>query len=146
MADRPTQVPEWGTGEDADIVEPPAGKKAQGWVQGEKPPAGFFNWLFSLLTRWIAWLADRIGDDGDGGITVKGMKSSTTDRFAGEYERADGLIALQVSKGHLRLYDGSLIVLAGHVSANSPAATGSGYGFGGECTGGTGLWGRGRGD
>src|SRR5690606_21842394 len=146
MAERPNAVPEWATDPGAGVVEPPTGKKAQGWVQGEKPPAGYFNWLFSLLTRWIAWLANRIGDDGAGGITVKGIKSSTTDRIAGEYERTDGLIALQVSKGHLRLADGSLIVLAGSVSANNPAATGADFGIGGEFVGGTGVWGRGRGD
>lgn len=72
MADRPTQVPEWATGEGADIVEPPAGKKAQGWVQGEKPPAGVFNWLFSLLTRWIAWFAQEINGRPEGGISVPG--------------------------------------------------------------------------
>lgn len=72
MADRPTQVPEWATGEGADIVEPPAGKKAQGWVQGEKPPAGFFNWLFALLTRWIAWFAQEITGRPEGGISVPG--------------------------------------------------------------------------
>src|SRR5690606_38031427 len=143
MAGRPTRVPEWATGEDADIVEPPAGKKAPGWVQGEKPPAGFFNWLFSLLTQWIAWLADRIGDDGAGGVTVKGIKSSTTNRIAGEYERADGDIAFQVSKGHLRLAEGNLVVSAGSVSAANP---GVGLGIGGQFVGQTGVWGRGRGD
>lgn len=72
MAERPTQVPEWATGEDADIVEPPAAKKAQGWVQGEKPPAGFFNWLFSQLTRWIAWFAQEIKEKPEGGVSVPG--------------------------------------------------------------------------
>src|SRR5690606_6355392 len=72
MADRPTQVPEWATGEDADIVEPSAGKKEYGWVQGEKPPAGYFNWLFSQLTRWIAWFAQEIKGRQEGGISVPG--------------------------------------------------------------------------
>src|SRR5690606_28409255 len=70
MAERPTQVPEWATGEDADIVEPPAGKKEQGWLQGEKPPAGYFNWLFKLLTGWVAWFADKIKGRGGFGIDV----------------------------------------------------------------------------
>src|SRR5690606_27107546 len=146
MADRPTQVPEWATGEGADIVEPPAGKKEQGWVQGEKPPAGFFNWLFSLLTRWIAWLADRIGDDGAGGVTVKGIKSSTTDRIAGEFERADGQMALLVSKGNVWLYDGDLTVNSGSVFADNREPTGVLTGIAGQFVGGTGVYGVGRGD
>src|SRR5690606_36174727 len=133
-------------GEDADIVEPPAGKKAQGWVQGEKPPAGFFNWLFSLLTRWIAWLADRIGDDGAGGVTVKGIKSSTTDRIAGEFERADGQMALLVSKGNVWLYDGDLTVNSGSVFADNREPTGVLTGIAGQFVGGTGVYGVGRGD
>lgn len=70
MADRPTQVPEWATGEGADIVEPPAGKKEQGWVQEEKPPAGYFNWLFALLTAWVAWFADKLHARAGFGIDV----------------------------------------------------------------------------
>lgn len=70
MAERPNAVPEWATDPGADVVEPPAGKKAQGWVQGEKPPAGYFNWLFRLLTGWVAWFADKIKGRGGFGIDV----------------------------------------------------------------------------
>lgn len=72
MAERPNAVLEWATDPGADVVEPPAGKKAQGWVQGEKPPAGYFNWLFALLTRWIAWFAQEIKGRTEGGISVPG--------------------------------------------------------------------------
>src|SRR5690606_41208457 len=70
----------------------------------------------------------------------------TCDRIAGQFEQADGLLALQVSNVDLRLADGSLIVLAGSVSANIPAATGADFGICGEFVGGTGIWGHGRGD
>lgn len=72
MADRPTQVPEWATDPGADVVEPPEAKKEIGWQQGEKPPAGFFNWLFAQLTRWIAWFAQEIKERTEGGISVPG--------------------------------------------------------------------------
>lgn len=72
MADRPTKVPEWATGPGADVVEPPEAKKEIGWQQGEKPPAGYFNWLFALLTRWIAWFAQEIKGRTAGGIEVPG--------------------------------------------------------------------------
>src|SRR5690606_21386606 len=94
MADRPTQVPEWATGEGADIVEPPAGKKAQGWVQGEKPPAGYFNWLFSLLTRWIEWFAQEIQGRPEGGISVPGGVESSlvrTDLVNAKHIAASGV-------------------------------------------------------
>ena len=36
-------LPEWTETGD----EPSAGKKAEGWLPDEKPPAGWFNWLFN---------------------------------------------------------------------------------------------------
>lgn len=75
MAEKPEQLPEWATAPEADVVEPPAAKKAKGWVQGEKPPAGYFNWIFRLLGTWIAWLSwlgDEIKQKAGGGISVPG--------------------------------------------------------------------------
>lgn len=80
MADRPTQIAEWATDPGADVVEPPAGKQAQGWIQGEKPPAGYFNWLFRLLTGWVAWFADKIkGREGFGIDVPEGIATTHLD-------------------------------------------------------------------
>lgn len=93
MADRPTNVPEWATDPGADVVEPPEGKKEIGWQQGEKPPAGFFNWLFAQLTRWIAWFAQEIKERTEGGISVPGGVESPfvqADRVDAKHISADG--------------------------------------------------------
>jgi len=113
MADRPTQVPEWATGEGADIVEPPAEKKAQGWVQGEKPPAGYFNWFFSQLARWIAWFAQEIKERPDGGISVPGGIES------------DVVNANRVNAKHITTTgEGELPGLAASGGPNAPAMIG----------------------
>lgn len=43
-------LPEWN----ASGTEPPQGKKDDGWQSEEKPPAGWFNWLFSRIYECLA--------------------------------------------------------------------------------------------
>lgn len=78
MAERPTTVPRWADGDEASVVEPAESKKTIGWEAAEKPPAAYFNWLFKLITQWIAWLAERI-DAGTGlRLSFKGINSVAT--------------------------------------------------------------------
>lgn len=51
----PTKYPDWAT-DGANTVEPPAGKVATGWVPGEQPPAGWFNWWKHYTGLWVRWL------------------------------------------------------------------------------------------
>jgi hypothetical protein len=53
---RPAKLPEWATS-GANIVEPSSGKKLAGWLNGEQPPAPFFNWFSNLAFQWLTWLA-----------------------------------------------------------------------------------------
>lgn len=94
MADRPTKVPEWATDPGADVVEPPEAKKEIGWQQGEKPPAGFFNWLFAQLTQWIAWFAQEIEERTEGGISVPGGVESPS-------VQANLVLANQISSSYV---------------------------------------------
>lgn len=52
---RPVKLPEWAT-DGLNITEPTSGKKAEGWLSGEKPAAQYFNWWKELVFRWIEWL------------------------------------------------------------------------------------------
>lgn len=51
----PDQLPTWATGGGADISTPTSGQQATGWVEGQSPPAGWFNWWQNLVYLWIAW-------------------------------------------------------------------------------------------
>lgn len=59
---KPTKLPEWASGDAADIVEPTSGEKAQGWVAGTPgnptppPPAPYFNWLMGGDFGYYPWL------------------------------------------------------------------------------------------
>lgn len=39
----------------AIIVEPPSGKKDQGWI-AEKPPFAYDNWFYNLVYQWLLWI------------------------------------------------------------------------------------------
>lgn len=58
----PSSEPEWASGGSAVKTEPSSGKKGEGWVAGEKPPAPYFNWLLNLIWTWIVWVKARHTD------------------------------------------------------------------------------------
>jgi hypothetical protein len=55
MPTKPTQILQWNTG-GANNLEPSAGKKTTGWVNGEVVPSGWLNWMLKLAGDWSAWL------------------------------------------------------------------------------------------
>jgi len=59
---KPSSVPEWASGEDADIDEPSSGKKEEGYSVGEKPSAAIWNWRENLIYQWIVYLRDIAGE------------------------------------------------------------------------------------
>jgi hypothetical protein len=57
MSTRPTTpIPTWSTA--GTNIEPSAGKKSQGWVVNERPPAEWLNWLQNSAGAWLQFLAD----------------------------------------------------------------------------------------
>lgn len=101
MAEKPNQLPEWATDPGADVVEPPEGKKQQGWIQGEKPPAGFFNWFFRLVylwLDWLSWLGDEIKPRSEGGINVPGGVEAGTSSTPGVLA-TNGIIGFGTESG-----------------------------------------------
>lgn len=53
---RPTKLPEWASGDTADVVEPTAGEKSLGWAAGQTPPAPYMNWLMGGDFGYFPWL------------------------------------------------------------------------------------------
>jgi hypothetical protein len=52
---KPSSLPTWAT-EALDVVEPSLGKKAQGWLSGERLTAGMLNWMFRHFAQWVQWM------------------------------------------------------------------------------------------
>jgi hypothetical protein len=75
---KPIKLPTWATGS-TSILEPSDGKKAQGWVPGEQPPASIFNYWQNLVHEWITWLdANGLVDGGSlGDLQVNGTLGTT---------------------------------------------------------------------
>jgi hypothetical protein len=58
MATKPTDLPEWASGnlgQTPSITEPSATKQAKGWI-AEKPSAAFLNWWMNLVYTWMVYL------------------------------------------------------------------------------------------
>src|SRR5688500_17605057 len=70
---KPNLIPEWASGNLAQIAEPPAEKKALGWV-AEMPPFQFFNWLMNLYYQWIVYF------DGTLDTTITALATEVTAR------------------------------------------------------------------
>lgn len=55
---KPSVLTDWANSGSADVVTPPAGKVSRGWIVGERPPAGFLNFLFKEIVGWLGYLRD----------------------------------------------------------------------------------------
>lgn len=60
------QPPRW----EAPGVEPPDSKKVEGWKDREKPPADYFNWLFSRIYNSIRELREKSAEKTDLDLTA----------------------------------------------------------------------------
>ncbi len=53
----PSELPTWATNGGTRLA-PSAGVRADGWIQGKRPPARWTNWLIGLLCDWVDHLDD----------------------------------------------------------------------------------------
>lgn len=75
---RPDKLPQFATGGSAKIAEPTTDKKAAGFTNREKPPAGILNWLFLKIYSWLSYLdetssIDVFGFGTDGALVFDGI-------------------------------------------------------------------------
>lgn len=52
-----TAIAKTGT---ALIQAPTSSKQAMGWLNSERPPAGYFNWFQNLVYGWLAWFDQEV--------------------------------------------------------------------------------------
>jgi len=57
-----TSVPIWDSSS-TNISAPSNGKIAAGFNNAERPPAGWFNWLFNLIFSWLAYFWQQLQID-----------------------------------------------------------------------------------
>jgi hypothetical protein len=53
---RPNSYPIWTQGNNAVRQQPTNGEQFTGFVPNFRPPSGWHNWLFGIVSDWIAWL------------------------------------------------------------------------------------------
>lgn len=89
MSTKPATLPAWAhTG--AVVKTPPTAKQAVGWAKGERPPAGFKNWLAYWTYKWAEYLNDgeMQGDfTFDSSVTAEHLVSQQVDQIGvAEYQ------------------------------------------------------------
>lgn len=62
MSVKPSTLPRWATGATgiAATTEPASGDKDDGFAVGDRPPAGWFNWLLHTIYLWAEYLSDQV--------------------------------------------------------------------------------------
>lgn len=56
IGERPADIPEWATDAAALITTPSGAKQILGWIAGEIPPAGAFNWFQKFVHKWVEYI------------------------------------------------------------------------------------------
>lgn len=113
---KPVSTPRWASTGGANIVVPSSGKKDIGWVAGEAPDDGIWNWHFNLTYQWTVWLD----------AFESTIHTWTALQTFGSLAVTDGFTATRSS-----------------VNQGAITGTGNGTGFGvnGIATNGIGVWG-----
>jgi hypothetical protein len=57
---RPAAFPDWADDSVAQVVQPPAGKAAVGWLPGEEVPAAWWNWWQKLSNAWHKYVDEAV--------------------------------------------------------------------------------------
>ena len=58
---KPTELGEWATNP-GQTLEPSAPQKAAGFIEGDKPPARWINWLWNVAHQWHAYTSNLHGE------------------------------------------------------------------------------------
>ena len=61
MATPPDTFPTWATDGAAEITDPGASKRADGFITGEAPAAGHMNHQLNSVGAWLPYLRDQVG-------------------------------------------------------------------------------------
>lgn len=104
----PASLPRWATAQtdpEADLTEPNEAKKDDGWLNAEKPAAGYFNWWMNLVYQWIVYLGNIQLELSSLNWEWLGLHA-----FAQEAEFQDGIL---VSGGNVGVGPGGLVETEG---------------------------------
>lgn len=58
---KPAKIPLWAM-TTANILEPSAGKKNEGWAVDDVPPSSYENWRSKTVAQWFQWFDERFFD------------------------------------------------------------------------------------
>lgn len=92
------KLPEWMNAG----AEPPVQKKTDGWQTAEKPPAGWFNWLFNRAYKCLEEIrnfTDGLAGSGRTTETVKGNADAIATHKAEMATQSNGVHGIKMESG-----------------------------------------------
>lgn len=117
----PSDLPEWASGGSAVVINPTTAKKAAGWVNSEKPPAGFLNWLAYTTYLWLVQLKALFL----GTVTVKSLQADGTGGGAATAAAGDVVASGNVTAG--ATVSGNTVAVGSGGESFTIGATAAGY-------------------
>jgi hypothetical protein len=93
---KPSTIPQWDSNQ-TNVATPPAGKKTDGWTNGETGDSSWMNWFMYWVYQWIVWLDAGVwtavsltlsGNLNVAGITATGMVQGAALKYTGTLARA----------------------------------------------------------
>ena len=140
MTTRPNKFPRWASSDitenetgQANVVEPPEGKKDEGWDYKEKPPFNWFNWLLRHQHDWLAHMDEVANqfsayeaDPADYTVMIGPGNHRSGSSYNQYAERQTGSFSLPASDDRIDLVclaraDGSIVTVTG-TEATTPSA------------------------
>src|SRR5579875_447070 len=86
---RPSAYPIWTQGNNSARQQPTNGEQLTGFVPNFRPPSGWHNWLFGIMSDWIAWLDFITANPSDFPVSNSGHSVATSTNLQGQLDQLD---------------------------------------------------------
>ena len=102
MSAKPTKLPEFAS-DGTQVIEPPAGLKATGWLSGSQANPGYWNWVANNTYQWVEYLNDLTR----GTVWEEHWRTSGANNASGSTNLPEGWTSVVVNSSQGKLTDPS---------------------------------------
>jgi len=90
---QPNVLPAWTQGNNSVRQQPTDGEQLTGFTPNFRPPSGWHNWLFGILSDWIAWLNFITANPGYFPVSNAGHHVATAGNLQGQLDQLDAVMS-----------------------------------------------------
>lgn len=125
--ERPEVFPDFATDDlnnpGPNVVEPSLELKTSGWLDGQKPPREYFNWLHRLTNNWLKYLDNRAVYGEMGVIEMSVQYSASSQTVSASFYKRSNTVYIHLSTSVFLANDRSqddLVLVINNVSTVAP--------------------------